>query len=58
MAVENYGSVREFVAKMDAGDLGDDLISEVIRLTDEQRDELLYILIERETGKCRKLGQQ
>jgi len=49
---ENYQSVREFFTKMDAGGGCENLIAEVCRLTDEQRDELVFrLLIERYARK-------
>ena len=53
MTPENYKSVNEFIAKMDAGKLDENLIAELSRLTDGQRDELIYILIKRTAGKGR-----
>jgi len=42
MATENYKSVKDFIVKVDAEDLGGNLIAEASRLTDEQRDELIH----------------
>ena len=47
MADENYSSTQEFIDKLDAGELDGNIVAEVCRLTDRQRDELLLILIER-----------
>ena len=51
MDSENYESVKDFIVKLDAGDLDGNLIVEASRLTDEQRDELIHILLEREAAK-------
>ena len=51
MDSENYESVKEFIVKLDAGGLDGNLIAEASRLTDEQRDELIHILLEREAAK-------
>ena len=52
MAVEDgYESASEFLQKMDSGELDGNLMGEVGQLTEEQRDELVQLLLEREAGK-------
>ena len=49
---ENYRSAFEFLARLDAGELDDNIVAEVCRLTDQQRDELILLLIgRRSSGK-------
>ena len=45
---ESYQSATEFLAKMDAGELDDNLVYEVQKLTDAQRLELVKLLMERD----------
>lgn len=53
MATENYKSVQEFVSEFDAGNLDGNLTAELLRLTDEQRDELIRVLLERDREQTR-----
>ena len=46
--LEKGTSAQEFLAKMDAGELDEDLATEIQKLTDEQRHELVGLLTERD----------